>query len=328
MLPVLATCELAARTSARRTRRGFTLVELLVVIAIIGTLVSIMLPAVQAAREAARRTQCGNNLKQVVLASQNFHDANLKFPPGMLAGQPLAGYTSGTDQGVGPIASLLPYMEQAPVRDMIQRNLTPEVREPHWWNEPGSQNASRMKTKSLVCPSTDPYKHAPNNTLLTLYPFALDTAPTPWVTHYTGTTIADTAGLAVGRTNYMGMGGYAADIPGWGLYIGVFHNRSKTKMAEIVDGTSNTIIFGEAVGGKLNNSNSSRQFGFTWMGGGYLTSGSGLGTWQFGSFNAEHPNIVQFALADGSVRGVQTQIDFNAYVYCSSINDGFVAKLD
>lgn len=314
--------------NCQRGTRGFTLVELLVVIAIIGTLVSIMLPAVQAAREAARRSQCSNNLKQVVLASHNFHDTNLKFPPGILAAQPLGLYNSSTDQGVGPIASLLSYLEQAPARDMIQRNLTPEVREPHWWNEPGSQNASRMKTKALVCPSTDAYKHSPGGTLLTLYPYNLNTSTTPWTMSYTGTTIADSAGLLVGRTNYMGMGGYAADIPGWGLYTGVFYNRSKTKMADIGDGTSNTIIFGEATGGKLNSSNASRQFGFTWMGGGYLCSGSGLGALDFGAFNAEHPNIVQFALADGSVRPVNINIDFNAYVYCSSVNDGVVAKLD
>jgi prepilin-type N-terminal cleavage/methylation domain-containing protein len=308
--------------------RGFTLVELLVVIAIIGTLVSIMLPAVQAARESARRSQCSNNLKQVVLASHNFHDVNLKFPPGMLAAQPLNLYSSSTDQGVGPIASLLPHLEQAPARDMIQRNLLPEVREPNWWNEPGSQNASRMKTKVLVCPSTDPYRHSPGGTMLTLYPYVLDTSTTPWNLGYTGSTIPDAAGLSVGRTNYMGMGGYAADIPGWNTYMGIFYNRSKTKMADIGDGTSNTIIFGEATGGKTSNSNASRQYGFTWMGGGYLCSGSGLGGLDFGHFNSEHPNLVQFALADGSVRPVNVNIDFNAYVYCSSMNDGFVAKLD
>ena len=66
-----------------QSKHGFTLVELLVVIAIIGTLVGLLLPAVQAARESARRSQCSNNLKQLALACQVFHDANKRLPPGM-----------------------------------------------------------------------------------------------------------------------------------------------------------------------------------------------------------------------------------------------------
>src|SRR5215204_1992646 len=93
--------------SARRVRRGFTLVELLVVIAIIGILVALLLPAIQAAREAARRTQCVNNLKQIGIAVQNYHDTRRKMPPMRV-----------WDGDRTWLALILPHMEEQIVADM------------------------------------------------------------------------------------------------------------------------------------------------------------------------------------------------------------------
>src|SRR5882724_3782063 len=98
--------------SKERWRRGFTLIELLVVIAIIAVLVALLLPAVQQAREAARRSQCKNNLKQYGLAMHNYHEAH-----GMFA----IGGTNWGGPGLSFHARLLPYMDQTPLYNMINQ---------------------------------------------------------------------------------------------------------------------------------------------------------------------------------------------------------------
>ncbi|MEY2725472.1 MAG: hypothetical protein RLZZ458_1339, partial [Planctomycetota bacterium] len=104
------------RLQPNRRRRAFTLIELLVVIAIIAILVALLLPAVQQAREAARRTQCKNNLKQLGIALHNYHDTNNRFPPGAFWNNPNSG--RNYQQG-GLLTHLLPYVEQAVMFNQI-----------------------------------------------------------------------------------------------------------------------------------------------------------------------------------------------------------------
>ncbi len=111
-----------------RRVRGFTLIELLVVIAIIGVLISLLLPAVQSAREAARRAQCVNNLKQIGLALANYEGVNQMYPPGgMTLVSSFATATWGKEaanNGVSWVALILPYIEQSPVYSSINFSLT------------------------------------------------------------------------------------------------------------------------------------------------------------------------------------------------------------
>ena len=124
-----------------RRRSAFTLVELLVVIAIIGILVSLLLPAVQFAREAGRRTQCSNNLKQIGIACHTYHDSLKALPPGITRSQSISTH-----------AHLLPYMEQQPVYQLIYFNSR--------WDDPLNAPAAAQKIPTFLCPS-DPQSSTP-----------------------------------------------------------------------------------------------------------------------------------------------------------------------
>jgi prepilin-type N-terminal cleavage/methylation domain-containing protein/prepilin-type processing-associated H-X9-DG protein len=125
----------------RRSRLGFTLVELLVVIAIIGVLVALLLPAVQAARESARRMQCSNNVKQLGLGMHNYHDAMGAFPPARVNGPQYSAH-----------ALLLPFIEQQNIADRIDYKLS--------WNHANNALARGTLVPTFTCPS-DPQQDVP-----------------------------------------------------------------------------------------------------------------------------------------------------------------------
>ncbi len=153
--------------SIRRLRGGFTLVELLVVIAVIGILVALLLPAVQAAREAARRSQCANSLRQISLAALNFENAHGRFPPGYLgerghiddpdsSAEPIqSGDARGSHQWVGVFAYLLPYFEEGAAEEVLSSTLDlgVDARDDNYWEDPGAWYASQWELSLLQCPT-------------------------------------------------------------------------------------------------------------------------------------------------------------------------------
>lgn len=322
----------AAQSCTRRKRRGFTLVELLVVIAIIGILVSLTLPAVQSARESARRMSCSNNLRQLGIASHNFHDTFGRFPPGYLGPMPHDDWNNhkGDNQYIGSLAFLLPFIEQKPSADMITLSLDPTVVEPAWYGDSSTSAAARTKIKSFLCPSTDTYLQQDG---ITAAINVWNPAPNIQTDNiYYGMSSATQAVLALGRTNYVGVSGYGSNLPVVIDMEGVFGNRTKTRFADITDGTSNTFLFGEIIGGKrpyVAADDATGRFSFTWMGAGAMPSGYGLNpaplkpSWSM--FSSEHMKVVQFCLADGSVRRVSVQIDNTNYFNISGMHDARTA---
>ena len=128
--------------SSPHKRRGFTLIELLVVIAIIAILISLLLPAVQQARAAARRTQCKNNLKQIGLAMHNYHDVYRSFPIGT------------NSQFYGPMVAILPYLEETQVQDLYDFDL--------YYTDPENADAINTNVATYLCPSMNLPRQVPD----------------------------------------------------------------------------------------------------------------------------------------------------------------------
>lgn len=250
--------------SQARPRRGFTLVELLVVIAIIGILIALLLPAVQAAREAARRSQCRNNMKQIGLALHNYHNSFGVFPPsstgsalGMGAGGAIPrGMTLGsTDRSAHQysiFALMLPYLEQQALYDQVNFSRNPFDFTGASFDTTtvatGNSVYARQPIPMLECPSFSGPKQA------TARPYRPAAAAAVFYN------MAITNYKTMGATSWVklaGSGGSSIDAlttnpnpdgclyPNWTRTNGNVLRRSNTRIADIVDGTSNTFAFAE-----------------------------------------------------------------------------------
>jgi prepilin-type N-terminal cleavage/methylation domain-containing protein/prepilin-type processing-associated H-X9-DG protein len=326
-------------------RKGFTLIELLVVIAIIAVLIGLLLSAVQKIREAAARMSCTNNLHQLALAAHNYESTYGFLPPGM------------DQQHVGCLVYLLPFMEQDnrfknfsfdPSYPLYTRN--PLDRPPSTNTDiiprPPDLYGCEGTIKSLLCPAAP----APEEYVTALVFVAWGAPGKDYnAVVSAGWYYSSAPGrLIMGRSSYIGMGGYDApsNAP---QNVGFFIYKSRNAVAHCPDGASNTILFGEMVGGYVEWDGASGipngicspswSSGFNYSGIGSSTAPGHRSpvTGQLytqsdtdffaGYFGSSHTGVVNFAWGDGSVRALSPSVEWNAWIAVTGIQDGIVVNL-
>jgi prepilin-type N-terminal cleavage/methylation domain-containing protein len=291
-------------------RRAFTLVELLVVIAIIGVLVALLLPAVQAAREAARRAQCSNNLKQIGIGLHNYHDTYLTFPFGW------------SNRGQAWNACILPFIEQAPLWNTL------EWAEANNWDTDGTPNERACETiiKTYRCPSAAIPQHVDNQGIPKRVPAC-----------YRGVA-SSTADSDDPSTSAVGRYLEQTDLEG------IFFGDSRINMKDVTDGTSNTLMVGECYWDKFTQDGNQMDFWYIgspqadpWPGNATefsefvgsagvplnaRTIASTSGYVKELSFTSFHPAGTLFCYVDGSVKFIPYTVDVPTYRAIGSRNGG------
>jgi len=316
-------------SALREVRAAFTLVELLVVIAIIGVLVALLLPAVQSAREAARRMKCTNNLKQIGLAAHNVHDALGRFPSGNKV-------TNATSDGTTLYFSnwaiqLLPYMEQQPLFDRYDDSV------------PNVHNNNKFVRETFLQAHICPSELRPRTVIAPgSYPSSGGNSAQYATSSYKGMS-------GVSATGFDQWAGFPSEVtvnmnskPG---NRGILHTDwaggpTPERFATVTDGTSTTIFVGERSTRTTPNRGAfwANAFNLYDLSGAYPQSASLLPDYDacgriasdiaqckygWGSF---HPSIINFVFGDGSVRQLKTNMDMVVFTQLATIGGGETAQ--
>ncbi len=307
-------------------RTAFTLIELLVVIAIIVLLMALLLPAIQKVREAANKMVCASNLRQLAIASHNYHNDYAKLPPGILGTRTSPVIGPAQAQYAGVLVFLLPYLEMDNIYKQIAMGGAPGIHlginngDANWWTRVNCYTLAQARLKMFQCPSDNLYDDFAYGIWLSLY------AEDGWFPGNSRNTPAD---HFLGRSNYLGVAGLGGKFsftvlapnplglnppPTFGGYEGILTNRSQNSLGQLTvqDGTSNTLMFGEGLGGA---GIGKRTTVYSWFGVGCLGTGLGLGKGnsdsismggaEYWRFSSRHAAGVQFAFGDAAVHTVK-----------------------
>ncbi|HWL06793.1 MAG TPA: DUF1559 domain-containing protein [Planctomicrobium sp.] len=312
--------------------RGFTLIELLVVIAIIAILIALLLPAVQQAREAARRTQCKNNLKQLGLALHNYHDTHRQLPPGGSV-TAVSGLPGGwADNRGNALVRLLPFLDQSTLYNMVDFRSNIDVQ-----TVPGST--------SLLCQRVIPGFRCPSDTGPNLMNGGQNTLTAERaVTNYGFSQGGQRFNDACGTYNILNTNGSAVhgDSLNPSEISGVFgHHAWAAKFSDITDGLTNTVAIGEIRPGCSTHAKNGwmhkNALWYAMTGGinvptcpdepGYSTNNTDCrkdsGAWGAAmSFKSRHTGGCHFLLCDGSTQFISENVDYRTYMKLGDRRDG------
>jgi prepilin-type N-terminal cleavage/methylation domain-containing protein/prepilin-type processing-associated H-X9-DG protein len=305
-----------------RGRRAFTLIELLVVIAIIAVLIGLLLPAVQKVREAANRMKCSNNLKQLALGLHTYHDTHSTFPA---AGNAI--------NRLGWHVYVLPYIEQNNLYakfDLVTNKTYHAI-------SPGRRELGLVKVVTLFCPS-GPREKPDTSGIHVGHPPEYEpptTGAPPFTTHYYGVLGPKGTNPATNQAYTVFSNSGSVQHGDWATQ-GVFQRETPTRIADITDGTSNTLALAEL--SWINNVTGTRYR--TWIRGCHDSNAcasarnvvnqintQGILTYTDIAFGSMHAGGANFAMADGSVLFLPQTINLGLYKSLASRNGGEVASL-
>jgi len=286
-------------------QRAFTIVELLVAMAIVSLLISLILPAVQFARESSRVVACQNHLRQLALACHSYEGTHRHFPPGHVGGVEPAPNDLTQSSWVGHLGFLLPHLEQTAVYESLSPALFGwpfDPGGPAWFISPGIRTtAAGVLIPVFQCPS-DVLVGGEGTILALQY---------PWV-------FPDTQPVLNGRTNYLGCDGVSRKNTedASGRNLGIFFSRSQVRVQDISDGLSSTLLLGEVLGNASRVAPDTITHKHSFLCGavslihfGVLEIGNDIGPASSQMFRSRHAGFVNAAFADGSGRKIVVNTD-------------------